>query len=89
MQEGGLLSPSEWNAWTPTPSNDSRVASISVTRSEGIFDEFTMLYPERITGALYGSVRRDTTRYQICPVEMAETDMVDFDPADFSAADFG
>ena len=47
-----------------------------------------MLYSERITGALIGSVKRDSTRYQVCLIETDEAALVDFDPADFDAADF-
>ena len=81
----------EWNAWIPTPENRSRASRIFVTPGDDptLVDEYVVLYPARTAGAHYTAVAHDTTRYQLCLVEVAEAVMVDFDPADFSAVDFG
>ena len=78
---------SGWNLWTSTPKNDSRVTRSRVATPDGTL-EFVVLYAERITGALWGSVKRDTTRYQVCLDESDVAALVDFDPADFDPADF-
>ena len=76
---------SGWNLWTSTPATDSRVTRAHVRAPSGTLT-FQSLYSERITGALFGSVKRDTTRSQVCPVEVDVSASVDFDSSDFDTS---